>query len=336
MSTERVNSSTTTVVGSQIVSRAHLQIQSNIESLQEPCKEDYVIHHPVDAKSLVQGKINISSIPVNILPFHCLPYTDLRPEACKFKSRGCLIRTWGLKDASVREKYNSLSWYSSNHPMIFPVPVDRHKNGVELADTKLLLCSNTECTRVNADSVVGPTVFHFCCYANMLKKEGIEDLLYKETDNFFTNHQKEQLALVGNHLQNNEIILPVCGKKCYNVLLRKRQTQIENEKKEREKLAGEKNKDDISSLLRWDSDSKNGSLTSEGVIVDWLTEPDNVEMYFGGTHGPQNAVSGTRKDSFHQLLSQKIFQTNGEHLSHVLIFYFKTYFINNWSFPYCI
>ena len=301
-----------TPVNNEPVPRMHLQIQGNVEQLVEPIDESHIIQHPVDPSSLVQCKIARAILPTSILPFQCLPYTDLRPEACRFKARGCLIRTWGLRDPSTRDRFNGISWYTSNHPMVFPVPIDKYKNGLELADTKLIICSNTECTRVNGDSVVGPTAFHYCCYANMIRKENIEHLIYEATDDHFTDRQQEQIDNMKDVIEHNTVILPVCGKKCYNTILRKRQARIDKEKKEKEEANQTKGTEQCNStLIRWDSDSANGSLTSEAVIVEWLTDADRAEMYFGGNHGHNNTVSGERKDCYHKHISHKILRTNG-------------------------
>ena len=317
-----------TPVNNESVPRLHLQIQGNIEELTEPINESHIIQHPVDSTALVQVKIARAVIPNNIFPFQCLPYTDLRPEACRFKSRGCLIRTWGLKDPSIRERFNSISWYNSNHPMVFPVPIDKYKNGLELADTKLVLCSNTECTRVNGDSIVAPTAFHYCCYANMIKKETVNHLTYEETDDHFTDHQQELIESLKDVVDKNTVILPICGKKCYNTILRRRQARIEKENKEKEEASRKKDSIDCnSSLIRWDSDSRDGSLTSEAVIVEWLTDEDRAEMYFGGNHGYNNTVSGTRKDSYHKNISHKILRTNGTFVITNIICHFHILFL---------
>ena len=164
-----------------IAPRPHLQ--SNADGTEAADPHSYVtagcmVDVSVKKDELVIARKNRSDIPKKIFPFSCLDYTDLRPEACKFKNRGCLCKTWGLKDPATREQYKSMTWYKSNDPAIFPIPVDKHKNGVELADTKLILCSNTGCKKVNEESVIVPTAFHYCCYASMIYKEEIDDLIY--------------------------------------------------------------------------------------------------------------------------------------------------------------
>ena len=87
-------------------------------------------------------------------------------------------------------------------------------------------------------------------------------------------------------------------------------------KRDEEEANKEKSQDTISPLIHWGNDSKDGSLTSEGVIVEWLTDESNAEKYFGGNHGPNSLVNGTRKDTYHLFLSNKIikFVTNNFYL----------------------
>ena len=65
-------------------------------------------------------------------------------------------------------------------------------------------------------------------------------------------------------------------------------------------------------MTRWDSDARDeNGMTSEEVIVYWLTDEENCERYFGGKHGSKGASDGTRKDEYHNLLSQLIMEANG-------------------------
>ena len=280
--------------------------------------DNHIISLPEQRSVLIKGRISNSTFPLNILSCHTLPYTDLRPDVCKFSNRGCLCRTWGLKDVEVREKFSRVTWYNSTDPAVFAVPIDKYKNGIELADTKLVLCSNTECTRLNDEAVVVPTCFHFCCYVNMIRKSSIDHLILCEEDEDFTDSQSEEMASMKDLLQNNEVILPVCGKKCYNNILRKRiarKKRLEHEAENRNR----KETDTVAPHIRWDNDARNGSLTSEGLIVEWLTDESNAEKYFGGKHGHNNTVNGIRKDSYHVYLSSKIKETTGKFKS--LYFY---------------
>ena len=66
-----------------------------IEDFKEQSTEEHMLHHPVNPRSLVQCRTTVNDEHYNIFPFHCLPYTDLRPEACCF--HGCVIDIWGYK-----------------------------------------------------------------------------------------------------------------------------------------------------------------------------------------------------------------------------------------------
>ena len=65
------------------------------------------------------------------------------------------------------------------------------------------------------------------------------------------------------------------------------------------------------SLIRWDSDGRDGKMSSEEIIVNWLTTAENCEKYFGGTYGSKNKVNGITKDMYHVLISKLIEETNG-------------------------
>ena len=74
-----------------------------------------------------------------------------------------------------------------------------------------------------------------------------------------------------------------------------------------------RNYHDSNSLLHWDCDAVNGAHLSEQIIVEWLRDDDNAEMYFGcANHSFANPVYGMRKDTHHKHISQKILSENGE------------------------
>ena len=55
--------------------------------------------------------------------------------------------------------------------------------------------------------------------------------------------------------------------------------------------------DTTTNTRRWDMDSRNGSKTSEQVIVHWLIDEENAKKYFGGSHGLNNrTIAGEKFD----------------------------------------
>ena len=281
-----------------------------IEDFKEQSTEEHMLHHPVNPRSLVQCRTTVNEEHYNIFPFHCLPYTDLRPEACCF--HGCVIDIWGLQSSTKRKEFIDDCWYTSKHPLLFPVPKKRQCYGFEVADTKLIFCSNNQCSMVNGNSNDGPSLFHYSCYAKMVEEEELEHLFYIDTDDFFTDEQKEGINVLMNIVEYSRVLLPVCGKKCYNTIISKRKAQLERDNEEREYLLNINNSNDSNSLLHWDCDAVNGARSSEEIIVDWLSDEVNAKMYFGADDSFMNPVYGTRKESYHKHLSQKILSENGE------------------------
>ena len=274
---------------------------NSLQRLMELRDEHTHFEVPVNANELVPCYSRILGSPKFLFPFSCQCFTDLTPHICKFKDRGCLVRTWNLGSRKVQEEFISSCKITPPEPTCFPVPKDKVKNTrVFMADTKLIICSNTSCNQMDDDGEFVPTYFHYCCYVNMRMKLQFKDLEYKEHLDKFGSFSTKVIEKLSDKLVDKDVILPVCSKKCYNVMLRKRKAAMKDNEKSIKNMTRKKddsNNDTTTNTRRWDMDSRNGSKTSEQVIVHWLIDEENAKKYFGGSHGLNNrTIAGEKFD----------------------------------------
>ena len=269
-----------------------------------------VITFKLKENEVVQCRDSTISTPTKVLPFHVLSYADLKPSCCKFERKGCLLKSWKISDPKARKLFMNPDGMMYDDITMFKVPVRKIKNGINVADVKLLKCANPKCAKYDNEGNKVDTVFHYCCYSNMKSDHKIDDILYDtEKNNFFSDEEKEVMSKMDN-LTLKETIIPFCGKQCYNAINKLRnEKHKDNDASDRKKAA--EHVINQNSMIRWDSDSRNGSFTSEEVIVNWITDAENAEKYFGGTHGKKAKVNGQTKESYHVHLSKLIAETNG-------------------------
>jgi hypothetical protein len=102
----------------------------------------------------------------------------------------------------------------------------------------------------------------------------------------------------------NELILPVCGKRCY--------TNVINRRIEFHKAADASKGSGVPSNIHWGRDGTSTSKSSEDCLIDWITTEENASSYFGGV-GKDGQTSSNRKHTYHLLLSDTIRKENGEY-----------------------
>ena len=307
-------------------------------STQESNTTEYYFDVPVKSDEFIKCYQHLGT-PKLVFPFSCQKFTDLRPEACKFRDRGCIVKSWNLASKNVQDKFVKSSSSIQPEQTVFPVPTSKQKNnGLFLADTKLITCSNPSCIKIDEDGNEIPTVFHYCCYVNMRVLQEFNDLEYDdELDKLGPAQNEIVKKLRTKYVGKQTIILPVCRKGCYNKILKNRK-MVENEnknidssKKSSNTRSRKKNitsnRNSVAGNLRWNSDSKEGSRSSEEILVHWLTDEENAEKYFGGNHGSKNQVNGIRKDMYHSQISRLIFEENGKekYICNIYSIYFTTH-----------
>ena len=280
--------------------------------------QSYLIPVPWDADNLVKVYRHKKDAYKCIFPFACQAFADLRPDSCKFNNRGCLLRTWNLANEKVQNKFlSAVCTPRPNDNTVFSVPSSKQRsNGVFLADTKLITCMNPKCVKLNEEGEEIPTVFHYCCYVNMRYSIAQVDLNYNEELDKFPPAQTEIIRRLRTQINENGVIMPFCSKSCYNKIVKKRKNPVSEHPRNRRISAKKSTGDNETSgmgNLRWDNDSRNGSRTSEEIIVHWLIDQQNPEKYFGGNHGSNNSVNGTRKEAYHGQIRDIILKENGKY-----------------------
>ena len=255
-----------------------------------------------------------SCAPMPIFPFSCYPWADLRTESCKFglgSKRGCLVKSWQLGKKKNRDIFSSSSLLKMPDRTTLPVPPDKIRHGIFVVDTKLIKCFNPTCSTRNKDGLACSTTFHYCCYVKMIASKGISHLYYEHDNDELREDQMEELNKIGmEKVKSSKVILPVCSKSCYNSVIRNRKNKQKetSQKKITSSTVTKKAKD---GFVRWDSDGGDGKLSSEEIIVQWLTTNENADLYFGGVVGKKRNTVGTTKETYHNRLSNAILKENG-------------------------
>ena len=256
----------------------------------------------------------IDEVPRKVFPFACHRWGDVLSDCCKFEKRGCLVKNWQLSEEKIQDHFLQSSQLPIDDRSIFPVPLSKQKlKSVNLADCKVMFCSNPRCMKIDKDGNKLRTTFHYCCYIGMTERERVNVLEFdREVDSFLSEDENKYIEekIGWQKVVSTNVTLPVCGKHCHNVLTRERRKKKEVNIRSSKEMNTSNNVND-NTVVRWDSDGKDGTMSSEEVIVDWLTTAENCEKYFGGTYGAKNKVNGITKETYHVRISKLIEQTNG-------------------------
>ena len=119
--------------------------------------------------------------------------------------------------------------------------------------------------------------FHLKCYLHMIQ--------YYKIPHHFENRKDMQ-----------DIVLRVCGKKCYNVLKR-----LRNKKNDKDKHF---------SSNRWHKDNITADgPTSLSILIDWISTEENARKYFGGKDPFTNATSSKTKTDYVKDVKVKIYES---------------------------
>ena len=98
---------------------------------------------------------------------------------------------------------------------------------------------------------------------------------------------------------STQLILPVCGKRCYNKLFNHRNK--DNKKEDSE----------YASSASWETDGDDSSASSIRILINWLTTEENCSSYFGGID-VNGRTSANRKEAYHHHIRDLIKNENGE------------------------
>ena len=186
--------------------------------------------------------------------------------------------------------FGSVSWQSQ-------------KNNYDFIDSRMVKCVNPTCKN---QSTKLPKVFHFGCYMHMVDIKKDEEmkhiLMEKKTDKLLdlietSTDVASTFELTLNHSTN--LILPFCGKRCFNKL-----------EHHRNKIC-KKADTEYSSISSWDKDGDGcNKRSSIAILIHWLTTEENCSQYFGGIDA-NGRTNGLRKEGYHHQIRDIIKEENG-------------------------
>ena len=99
--------------------------------------------------------------------------------------------------------------------------------------------------------------------------------------------------------ESNPLILPFCGKRCFNKL---------NNYTDKPNL---KEVSEYATASSWDSDGDDTSKSSISVLIDWMTTEENCSNYFGGLDST-GRTNGNCKEVYHLYIRDLIKEENGK------------------------
>jgi hypothetical protein len=286
------------VDGSQITTENN-HISQNITSFTSTTQPPSCCHTP--------GVLLLSHQDIKnyVLEAYCTP---LVPDSanvcqpvptCKF-TRECVISR--SKVYVHGERLPSIS------PTVFKTKnVKNERFNYSQVDTQIVQCFNKLCKNSNTKL---PKHFHFACYQHMQANQGNDDmkLIYYEgigdtiVDQVVGVDNLREI-LNGLDLDKHNLIFPVCGKRCYNIVMNLRQ------KKKK------KGKSEYSVMKNWEEDGNEINRSSIKVLLDWITTEENASNYFGGVD-KKGKTNSNRKEAYHNHIRDLIKKENGKYLFH--------------------
>jgi hypothetical protein len=236
-----------------------------------------------------------------VLSQYCLPVSTgiiQKPRLCKFGDRECVIHK-----AQVVQKGKAVPQISET--VYYPSPQFFPKYGYNIMDTRMVKCFNPNCIdkSTNRDKV-----FHYVCFMHSLKKVDNREMKLLQLENkndplmgYVRSDDDNANDLVEEILKTKKkVVLPVCGKRCFNWVERYRITMIKESK-----INGVSNPN-------WDRDGTEGvSNSSSRVLINWLTTEGNLVKYLGGSD-KDGRTSSSRKETYHNVIASLIKKENSK------------------------
>ena len=233
-----------------------------------------------------------------VLNAYCLPISDTfnsSLDTCKY-NRNCVVSRSKIITNGKLLRSMSPTTFSSDDCTL-------NKYKYEYMDTRLIRCFN--CLSKNKEKDTSKQ-FHYVCYKHMMatqNKKEMTNLVIRSSDDklFSMIHKSVDKDVVRDKLlkDSTEIVVPICGKRCYNSL-------INNSKK-----IDTKEESEYALTQSWEKDGGNNKRTSIQVLIDWLTTEENCSSYFGGLD-TEGRTSSTRKEAYHHRIRDMIEKENGK------------------------
>ena len=235
-----------------------------------------------------------------VLEPYCRPISDTftppKNMSCKY-TRQCIVLK--SKVLSLGDPLPSLSETAYKNKIPFT-----KVNYINM-DTRFVHCVNKSCKSTNPSL---SKCFHFICYKHMMttcKKGAMKELIFRgPSDKIIEQlHKGIDIKSIHNSIEedNTNLIIPVCGKRCYNSVCKKL-------KKSKEPINGMTSYEKIKS---WDKDGDENRKSSIEVLIDWITTEENASKYFGGLD-IDGKTSSTRKEAYHHHIRDLIKEENGK------------------------
>ena len=171
-------------------------------------------------------------------------------------------------------------------------------------DTRLVECFNKMCKSSN---VKLSKCFHFICYEHMMKiqtdpRMDVLELVSKKENVLHHVIEGIDMEKISNSikLDHTKLIFPVCGKRCYNTLMKTKKNNAKD------------GASDYTVAQSWDKDGNvnTNTMSSIDILIDWLTTEENASKYFGGVDMDGN-TNATRKEAYHHHIRDLIKKENG-------------------------
>ena len=188
-------------------------------------------------------------------------------------------------------------------PTVFkPNKVKNPKFNHPIIDTRLVQCFNKGCKNTLTNL---PKYFHYACYQHMIATKVEEEMKLIEYEGV-GDKIVDQIVGVDNMkviqesmgIDDHKLIFPVCGKRCYNVVM-----SSKNKKKP-------KDVSEYATIKNWNDDGNEFNRSSIKVLLDWLTTEENASSYFGGVD-KKGRTNANRKEAYHHHIRDLIKKENG-------------------------
>lgn len=244
----------------------------------------YMLINPIDDKKIWVPEIFVSKTNNNNSSV-CKHKTSKTPGDCTLQ----LIQ-W------QNENNHNYKRYSKILPTIVP------KFDLNL----MLICANPQCPgKISSDiTKIDGNKVHSGCYFRFMEKEKKE---------FPTVHERDEN---NNTVIRKEFILPGCSKNCcrkVNTIVNNHNRILDKETKRLQNLHKCIEERDWENLPNMDNDNLTPeSRTSNQIILDWFTVPENCNRYLGANNEITKNTSGTTREAVRVQVSNLIFEEIGK------------------------
>jgi hypothetical protein len=244
-----------------------------------------------------------------VLSEYCLPVTTAMdislPNTCRF-GRNCVVHKCKVHTKGDKEPTISPTVFSR------PATMSKETFTFSMFDVRYIRCFAENCKNKSTKEA---KVFHHGCYMNFLFSDDNIDLdliPIFPSDNVVIDYVNKRVGKILTVPLDGRIILPSCGRQCHKNIIKKIASLNKTKKIDL--------KSDGRSKLQWDKDGSSSQRSSIQVLVDWITTEENASSYFGGKN-KKGKTNGSRKETHHFEITNKIKNENGEYFIYITYIY---------------